>query len=146
MITVKQITKEETYPFRIEILRDGKAINYHFVGDTRKTTIHLGAYIDLECIGIVSLIRNSHKIFSNLLAYQLRGMAVAKSHQKQGIGELLIVESLKILNNNKCEVLWCNARVIAVEFYKKMNFSIKGKKFQIPGVGSHYLMYIDLST
>lgn len=144
MITVKQITAEDTYPLRIEILRDGKAINYHFVGDSRNTTIHLGAYIDYECIGIVSLIPNAHKSFSNLSAYQLRGMAVAKSYQKQGIGKLLIIESLKALNKSNCEILWCNAREIAVEFYRKMNFSIKGKKFQIPNVGTHYMMYLVL--
>jgi len=145
MITVKKINTEETYPLRIEILRDGKAINYHFVGDNRKTTIHLGAFVDQKCIGIVSLIPNAHKSFSNFSAYQLRGMAVAKSYQKQGIGKLLIVESLKALNISKCEILWCNAREIAVEFYRKMSFSIKGKKFQIPTVGTHYMMYLVLS-
>ena len=145
MIVIKQITAAETYPLRIEILRNGKAINYHFVGDNRKTTIHLGAYVNHKCIAIVSLISNPNKSFSNLSIYQLRGMGVAKSYQKQGIGKLLIVESLKVLKINECELIWCNAREIALSFYKKMGFSIKGKKFQIPGVGSHYLMYIALS-
>ena len=142
MITVKQITVQDTYPLRIEILRNGKAINYHFVGDKHKESIHLGAFLDNKCIGIVTLVPNSHATFPNVLTYQLRGMAVDKSLQKRGVGKLLIEESFRFLKEGrKCEILWCNARIIAVEFYKKMGFSIKGNKFQIPNVGPHYMMF-----
>lgn len=144
MIIVKQITVQETYPLRIEILRNGKAINYHFVNDNHKETIHLGAFLEKKCIGIVTLISNSHKTFPNSLTYQLRGMAVDKSLQKQGVGKLLSEESFRFLKEErKCEILWCNARIIAVDFYKKMGFSIKGNKFQIPNVGPHYMMFTD---
>lgn len=144
MISLKKIAVEETYPLRIDILRNGKAINFHFVGDTNKDTIHLGAFLDNRCIGIVTLIPNSHKTFPNILTYQLRGMAVEKSLQKQGVGKFLIAESLRFLRDGgKCEILWCNARIIAIEFYKKMGFSTKGNKFQIPNVGPHYMMFID---
>ncbi len=142
MITIKEINVEKTYPLRIEILRNGIPENYHFVGDKHKETIHLGAFLDNKCIGIVTLIPNSHKTFPNVSTYQLRGMAVDKSLQKQGIGKLLIDASFRFLKEGrKYEILWCNARIIAVEFYKKMGFSIKGNKFQIPKVGSHFLMY-----
>jgi len=142
MITVKQITVQDTYPLRIEILRNGKTINYHFVGDKHKETIHLGAFLDNKCIGIVSLIPNSHKTFQKIVTYQLRGMAVNTNMQKQGVGNLLIEASFRFLKGgSKCEILWCNARIIAVDFYKKMGFSIKGNKFQIPNVGPHYMMF-----
>ncbi len=145
MLSIKQIPKEDTYPLRIEILRNGKAVNYHFVGDNLKTTIHIGVFTGKACIGIVTLIPNSHKSFPKISTYQLRGMAIDKAYQKQGIGSILVEESLKILNETKCEILWCNARVIALEFYKKMGFSIQEKKFEIPTVGPHYMMYLALS-
>ena len=145
MFTIKQIKKEETYPLRIDILRNGKAINYHFVGDDLVNTFHLGAFKNEECIGIVTYIPKSNPLFPNKITFQLRGMAVAKPFQKSGIGKFLIEESLEFLNEKKCEILWCNARIIALDFYKKMGFSIAGDKFQIPTVGPHYTMFKNLN-
>ena len=38
-------------------------------------------------------------------------------------------------------MLWCNARLVAVEFYKYNGFKIIGNLFDIAGIGPHYYMY-----
>ena len=50
---------------------------------------------------------------------------------------LLAFEEIK----KKGTLLWCNARIIAIEFYKKIGFQIKGEEFDIADIGKHYFMY-----
>ena len=37
-------------------------------------------------------------------------------------------------------MVWCNARINAVAFYKKEGFKIIGDEFEIPDIGPHFLM------
>jgi len=71
-------------------------------------------------------------------------MAVNKKHQNKGIGKLLVQESYKHLAKRNCDLVWCNAREIARGFYKNLSFKTIGKSFQIPGIGKHYSMYLEL--
>lgn len=141
MIEVREIETKLTYPLRIEILRNGIAKNYHFVGDDKTTTIHLGAFKKKILIGILTLIQKKHPKMDSTLSYQLRGMAVSKKYQKQGIGSILIQESSQQLAQRHCNLVWCNAREIAVGFYENLNFRILGNSFQIPGIGTHFTMF-----
>lgn len=144
MILIKKIKSEKTYPLRIEILRNGIAENYHFVGDNLKTTFHLGAYDNDLLIGIVTFIKKEHPKLNDTSSYQLRGMAVSQKLQKQGTGKLLVRESYRFLKDKKCNLLWCNAREIAVGFYHNLEFTIIGDHFQIPKIGKHFTMFKSL--
>ena len=73
--------------------------------------------------------------------YQLRGMGVLKEYQKRGFGNLLIEKGEDIIKQENGTIIWCNAREIAVNFYKKNGFKIIGKPFVIPKIGLHYVMY-----
>ena len=46
-----------------------------------------------------------------------------------------------ILKEKDTVLVWCNARVKAIDFYKKQGFTIHGDKFDIPLIGAHYMMY-----
>ena len=141
MISIKQIKTAETYPLRIEILRNNIPENYHFIGDDNKKAIHLGAFINNRIVGIVSLMQNTHTEFTDEFVYQLRGMAIKEEMQKQGIGKKLILESLKLLKRKGCTILWCNAREVAIKFYLNLGFIIKGNSFEIKDIGIHFMMY-----
>ncbi|MGB3776426.1 MAG: GNAT family N-acetyltransferase, partial [Leeuwenhoekiella sp.] len=73
--------------------------------------------------------------------YRLRGMAVLPAYRGKDYGKKLIAEGEKILRERGVAVLWFNAREIAVGFYEKLDFKIVGESFEIPTVGSHYVMY-----
>lgn len=136
MILIKEIKANETHTLRIEILRNGIANNYFFEEDNNTSTFHLGAFHKETCIGIVTFIKDSKK--GN--TYQLRGMALALKYQKLGIGTQLIQFSYPILKEKNVISIWCNAREIAVDFYTKNGFEIKGEAFNIPNIGIHYIM------
>jgi len=141
MIKIKEITAKQTFALRIEILRDGIATNYRFDADDTASSFHLGAFDGTTCVGIVTFIKQSKLVLKAEKSYQLRGMAVAVSHQKKGIGAKLIERSYPMLKERNADLLWCNARELAVEFYKKNGFKIYGDSFEIPHIGKHYIMY-----
>lgn len=142
MTVIKKITSRETFPVRNPVLRPGKPVDSCvFDGDDLATTVHFGIYEKDALIGIVSVFEASAPQFPDEKQYQMRGMAVLEEHQKKGLGEKLVQEAEDYIRGEKGEVVWFNAREIAVGFYKKMGYSIVGQAFDIPGVGIHYVMY-----
>lgn len=140
MITVKNISAEETYSIRLEVLRKNIPLPYKFNGDFDKETFHLGAFKNNQLIAVSSFMQvKNNNLKGN--QFQLRGMATLEGFQGLGAGKLMVNKSIEILKTQKMECLWCNARIIAVEFYKKQGFEVSGELFDIKHVGPHYLMF-----
>ena len=38
-------------------------------------------------------------------------------------------------------LLWCSARVVALDFYKHLGLQTVGSEFEIEGIGPHYVMW-----
>ena len=68
-------------------------------------------------------------------------MATDIEYRKRGIGKKIMLRAFEEIKKKKGTLLWCNARIIAIEFYKKIGFQIKGEEFDIPDIGKHYFMY-----
>ncbi len=140
-LIINTISSKETYAVRHPILREGRPIeDCVFEHDDDPETFHLGLYINDDLIAVVTYLKNRCPKFKDE-QYQLRGMAVLKSCQKRGFGNLLINKGEQILKQKGINLVWCNVREVAVSFYKKNNFSIIGKPFVILKIGLHYLMY-----
>ncbi len=140
MITIKAIKAEDTYNLRLKILKTCDEYQYKYQGDFNMNTVHFGAFKNVNLIGIVSLMkaRNNSFIESQM---QLRGMAIDIEYQEKNIGKFLIEQCNKHCKTNKIDLIWCNARELAIGFYKKQGFMIKGDSFHIKNVGRHFLMY-----
>ena len=142
MIQVKQITANECYAIRQQVLWQHKAITECGIDiDSQKGAFHLGAFLndELVCIGSFFKQQNSH--FKQAKQYRLRAMATLPIAQKKGTAKSLLefaVQKLKVENQ---DLLWCDARIIATGFYSKLGFSTKGDSYEIPIIGTHYLMY-----
>ncbi len=54
------------------------------------------------------------------------------------------MKSFKELKKRDCDILWCNARLLAVNFYKSVGFKIIGELFDIEAIGPHYYMYKEI--
>lgn len=140
-LSITQIASRATYAVRHPVLRAGRPIeDCRFDHDDDITTFHLGLYVDNNLLGVVTFIKNDYK---NLQGnqYQLRGMAILKDYQKRGFGTLLVVKGEAIIKQKQGDLVWCNAREIAVDFYKRNGFSIIGDAFTIPKIGLHYTMF-----
>jgi ribosomal protein S18 acetylase RimI-like enzyme len=143
MIHIKKISAQETFPIRLEVLRKNIPLPYEFNGDFDEETFHLGAFKNEELIAVSSYMKASNKNFEGS-QYQLRGMATLTEYQGLGAGKLMLQKAVSILKENSTAILWCNARIAAVEFYKKQGFQTIGEKFEISPVGEHYVMFKEL--
>lgn len=145
MQNIKQITSAETYPVRQPVLRPGLPIaSCVFPGDDLNSTVHFGIYENDSLTGIVSVFENSNALFTEEHQFQIRGMAILPEHQKKGLGEKLLQQAESYVKDKNGQLLWFNAREIAVGFYKKSGYHINGNPFDIEGVGVHYIMYKQL--
>ena len=145
VIKIKEINASETYAVRHPILREERPIeDCVFEGDDLKTTFHLGLFNESELIGVVSFRMYPSNYFSEKNQYQLRGMAILKEFQGKGLGELLLKHAETLLIEKNTKIIWCNAREIAVNFYKRNGFKIIGDSFTIPKIGMHFVMYKEL--
>lgn len=138
---IQEIPFQLTFPVRHSVLRQGKPIETcFFEGDDFDTTVHFGLYFDNECIGVASIYSTNNSSFSQPNQYQLRGMAVLNQFQKQGAGAQLVLHVEHYLQSKGISLLWFNAREVAVPFYEKLGYTIKGPAFDIPSIGTHYVM------
>jgi GNAT superfamily N-acetyltransferase len=139
---IKEIQSSETYLVRQEELRKGKPLETcHFEGDDEKTTKHFGIELNEKIIGIVSVYQVNSQLFFNENQFQIRGMAVLEAHQQKGYGALLIERAEKYCFEKNASVIWFNAREKAVPFYEKNGYQTKGNSFEIPEVGTHFIMF-----
>lgn len=138
--SLKIISAPETYLVRHPVLREGRPLSdCEFEGDKDSSTLHLGLYSNDKLIGVATCLKKSNPIYTEKNQYQLRGMAILKEFQKKGLGKLILDEAEKQLSG-ECDMIWCNARKIAVSFYKKNGYVISGEPFEIPSIGLHYVM------
>ena len=140
MIQIKEISAHETFPIRLEVLRKNIPLSFEFNGDFDSDTIHLGAFKNDKLIAVSSYMKANNKNFEGN-QYQLRGMATLTEYQGFGAGKLMLQKAVQILKEKNGNLLWCNARIAAVDFYKKQGFHTFGEKFEISYVGEHYVMF-----
>jgi len=141
MIEIRSIEAEQTYPIRKEELRKNVSLSHEMAGDDERETLHLGIFYAGELAGIVSLMRASIPSFKDSPQYQIRGMATSAKHQGKGFGKKLLKEAENRLKARGVEMVWCNARAVALDFYLKMGYAIHGSVFELPEIGPHYKMY-----
>ena len=139
---IKKISALETYPVRHPVLREGKPLeSCLFEGDTLNTTFHLGIFHHDKLVGVCSFLKSKHTLLKNEYQYQLRGMAILKEKQSLGLGKLILSYGENLLKQQNTQIIWCNAREKAVEFYKKNRYQIIGLPFDIKNIGQHFIMY-----
>jgi len=146
--TIRLISASATYTVRNEVLRPGRPVEEcYFAGDDSKGTFHLGMYKDKNLIGVASFMKNSNPFFDLDSQFQLRGMAILSIYKGQGFGSTLLKEGeSKLTQEQQDPFLWFNARVTAVDFYKKHGYHSFGEEFEVPGVCDHIVMFKHLKS
>jgi GNAT superfamily N-acetyltransferase len=144
-VEIRVITAADTLPLRLAVLRPNRAAtSAQFPGDYDLTARHFGAFRDGQLFGITSLFRVEMTDHPGVPAFQLRGMATAPQARGLGLGTAIVNACLKFARDEGAELLWCNARISAAEFYAKLGFSTVSSEFDIPTVGSHVRMMFPL--
>ena len=138
-VEIMSIEVSKCYPLRHKMLRKGKPLETcHFDGDNLKGTFHLGALVDKEIIGIISVYEKDLTQFKNSKGAQFRGIAVASKHQRKGVASKLInyaqKETKKRINP---KYIWLNGRISANNLYLNRGFKPIGDRFEINTIGIH---------
>jgi len=138
---IKQITPEETIDVRHPVLRQGRPReDCYFPNDDLNTTVHFGIYDNHKLAGVATFLENNFPDFEGS-HLQLRGMAVLDEFKGKGYGKQLLKAGEQLAYQKQKQYLWCNARIVAKSFYENQGYKTFGDSFEIPLVGTHFVMY-----
>lgn len=134
---LQQVLLEEVIPLRHEVLRPGLAVSTcYFDGDDKSTTRHYAWVEGGRVLSIATVMRQSRELSGERVPFQLRGMATDPAVAGTGIGSRF----LQAVHRELGASWWCNAREVAVRFYERNGLVIVDEPFEIPGIGTHYVM------
>ena len=144
---IRSITPTQAMPIRHKVLRPHQSFEAcRFPIDDEETTFHIGAFVDHQLVTIATIAKQDETRFDEFqqhVQYRLRGMATLPDFQGRGLGRAVIRHSLEQVWANGGTLLWCNARLIAVDFYQKLGFATIGTEFTIPEIGPHLVMFVE---
>ena len=143
---IRTITAAETIAIRWPVLRPGfpreTAI---FAGDDIATAKHFGAFDGGKLVGVASIYLVPFPTKPDAApAWQLRGMATLPEVRGRGFGGALLEACVAHARAERAALLWCNARTSAAAFYAKHGWQSFGAEFDIPTVGPHFRMALEL--
>ena len=67
-------------------------------------------------------------------------MATEPDVRGVGFGTALVAACVEHVAAAGGGELWCNARLAAVGFYRRVGFDVVSDEFEIPGIGPHVVM------
>lgn len=139
---VNKVTSAQVYPLRLLVLRPGGTLqDCIFPGDEDATTIHFASHdAGGHVVGIASFYSNGHALIEARTAVQLRGMATHPEYRGAGYGKAIVQHAAKFFAERQVNVMWCNARDVARNFYESLGFVVIGAPFDIKGIGKHWVM------
>jgi GNAT superfamily N-acetyltransferase len=146
-VKVLRVHVKDTYLIRHKVLRPhGTVADCMFKGDDDELTFHLGAFKEGKLVSVASFYFENKSEYeaAHPHQYRLRGMATLPEFQGQGLSSALLKTAFPLIKQNQCTLLWCNARESAEGFYKKVGFVSNGETFDIPLIGPHRLMAIEI--
>jgi GNAT superfamily N-acetyltransferase len=77
-------------------------------------------------------------------AWRLRGMATASEWRGHGAGSAVLAAVFAYVAASGGGLLWCNARLGAVDFYKRAGMETIGEPWQEPVIGPHIAMFTNI--
>ena len=130
-LKVVELQTSETYDLRTAVLRaDTPTSDPKYAEDTKQGTVHLGIFDENKTLIATSTwVINPWQQDLSSPAVQLRGMAVATSHQKSGLGKLLLDAGIVHAKTLDAKYIWAKARDSALDFYLRNNFVSVGNGF-----------------
>ncbi|HVG38338.1 MAG TPA: GNAT family N-acetyltransferase [Pyrinomonadaceae bacterium] len=142
---IRPISAAETHPLRSQILRPFQTPEeLVFNGDDAADTLHAGAFLESQLVGIASVSRDTYPGDETAAAWKLRGMAVKPELQGRGYGRVLLEHCIAHVRDRGGQLLWCSGRTSALGFYRSLGFEASGEEYQVAGTGSHYRMVLTI--
>jgi GNAT superfamily N-acetyltransferase len=141
-VEVCLVPASATYPLRQRVLRPHQELaEMPLPGDESPDAGHFAAVADGEVVGTASVLREPPPWAPDGRDWwRLRGMATEETRRNQGVGTLLVAAVIGHVRDRGGRILWCNARVPALEFYRRAGFATRGESWVEPHIGPHIAM------
>ena len=123
---IKKISHQETLIIRHKAMWPNRAIDYVRLPNDEKGR-HFGLFIKGKLISVISIFRKNKDI-------QFRKFATLKEFQGQGYGTKLLQFLLHLIEEERHEKIWCNARINRANFYEKFGLQETNKRFEKDGI------------
>ena len=68
-------------------------------------------------------------------------MATHPNYRRQGLASSIMLQAMSDIQKLGGDLLWCKARLVAIDFYESLGFIKTGPIYEIEGIGPHYTMY-----
>ena len=145
---IKEISWQETIDLRHRVLVPHKLKEDCFLpNDDAASSMHLGLFIGDTLAAICTFheepLPGSPDTATKSVC-RLRQMAVEFGLQHLGLGAIILNAGLKMLQEKGVKRVWCHARWRAFSFYQRVGFEYISDLFEIPMIGPHKTMCMDL--
>jgi predicted GNAT family N-acyltransferase len=131
-IAVRVVDGAATRELRRSVLRPAWPVDSAMHGDDNPDAVHLAAVDDdAQVIGSCVLLPRPYALRPDQDAvWQLRGMATVAERRGQGIGAAVVTHALAEIALRGGRLVWCEARIGAVDFYRRHGFLVDGPEFE----------------
>jgi GNAT superfamily N-acetyltransferase len=128
---------DDVLPLRALVLRPGRPLDVaRYDIDHDAATVHVAARAaDGQILSCATVFPEP---LDDEPAWRLRGMATHPTWQGRGVGSAVLARAIDVVAQAHGPVLWCNARVAALNLYLRAGFVTVGAQFDVPGIGPHY--------
>ena len=141
-MTIKQVNVEIIRPLRNLVLRPGQPIeSTDYNRDKEFQTLHYANIINQKVCSISTFYPEPILAIEASVAYRLRGMATHPNYRRQGLARAMMHQAMVDIQKLGCDLIWCKARLVAIDFYESLGFMKTGQIYEIEGIGPHYTMY-----
>ena len=157
-VEVREVAVADVVPLRARVLRAGRPVaDAQLEGDDDPGTVALAAFHggtdgapartgEDGPVGTATLMDQPCPWRPGVPAVRLRAMATDEAVRGQGIGALVLAAAVARARVTGADLLWCLARTGARSFYDRAGFTVDGDVFDVPGIGPHVRMQLELRT
>ena len=126
MIRIEQVAPSVVWPVRQQVMYPEHDPDFVKIpGD--ESAIHLALYEDDALVSVISLFEEKGEL-------QFRKFATVVAHQGKGYGSQLLQHVIRYARQQGIKRVWCNARVSALAFYKRLGFVDTEQRFVKHGI------------
>lgn len=164
-VTIRSVDSRDVRELRHRVLWPHKSSPEECVieVDEHPGAIHLAAFTDakekwgIQVSGLEGRLVGACSLFlehctrcpvqwSSDMDVRLRVMGTLPEVRGGGAGAALIARAAEEVRTMGRKVLWCDAREVAFGFYTKMGFVFLNDTYDIPDIGPHRTMALDVSS